>query len=143
MISILPLITFPSSSLAVYSLSTGEKVKKPTSIPEAYLRLSSARSELDMTISTYDKIKAGGGDNVRRYLGTVGTSSSIFGLKPVFKLLQDSASDIITFIDATEEFDRALVSADSAAYSSMFVEFSAAKGTPEEYYDKALVRATR
>lgn len=111
-------------------------MKKPSSVPEAYAKFTAARSELSSTIQDYDQITKGGGDNIRRYLGTVGTSSSIFGLKAVLKILQDSADDIGAFVDASEDFDRALVSADSSAYSSMFVEFSAAKGTKEDYYAK-------
>ena len=37
------------------------------------------------------------------------------------------------------EFDLYLTGADGQAYSSMFVEFSAAKGTVQDYYDNALV----
>ncbi|GMH98113.1 hypothetical protein TrST_g10784 [Triparma strigata] len=137
--AILPIAAFSAPSVAAYSLDAGEKVKKPSSVPEAYAKFTSARSELSSTIQDYDQITKGGGDNIRRYLGTVGTSSSIFGLKAVLKILQDSADDIGAFVDASEDFDRALVSADSSAYSSMFVEFSAAKGTKEDYYAKALV----
>ena len=132
-------IVVTASSLTISVLaptSPTSKVKKPSSVPEAYAKFTSARSELSSTIQEYDQITKGGGDNIRRYLGTVGTSSSIFGLKAVLKILQDSADDIGAFVDASEDFDRALVSADSSAYSSMFVEFSAAKGTKEDYYAK-------
>ena len=41
------------------------------------------------------------------------------------------------FTENMNEFDRNLTGADGQAYSSMFVEFSAAKGTTKDYYKEA------
>ena len=46
-------------------------------------------------VSQYPEVCDGGGDNVRRYLGTVGTSSGLFGIKKAMKTLSDRADDIV------------------------------------------------
>ena len=45
----------------------------------------------------------GGGDNIRRYLGTVGTTSPLYGIKTVFKYLQEDAGDIVEFTENMNE----------------------------------------
>jgi hypothetical protein len=80
---------------------------------------------------------SGGGDNVRRYLGTVGFTSSLYGISKVLKELQDEADDIVKYTENMNEFDAYLRAADTACYSANFVEFSAAKTKPEAFFKDA------
>ena len=62
---------------------------------EAEQRFREGRKSLDYLLTHYNEICDGGGDNVRRYLGTVGTSSGLFGIKKAMKTLSDRADDIV------------------------------------------------
>ena len=98
-----------------------------------------AKQTLSTLLSDYPQISAKGGDEIRRYLGIVGTTSPLFSINKTFADLRDSADDIVEFTEAATDFDRALRGADGQAYSSNFVEFSASKGTKEDYYASAKV----
>ena len=62
---------------------------------EAEQRFREGRETLDYLLTNYKEVCDGGGDNVRRYLGTVGTSSGLFGIKKAMKTLSDRADDIV------------------------------------------------
>lgn len=62
---------------------------------EAEQRFREGRETLDYLLTNYKQICDVGGDNVRRYLGTVGTSSGLFGIKKAMKTLSDRADDIV------------------------------------------------
>ncbi|GMI45807.1 hypothetical protein TrCOL_g10951 [Triparma columacea] len=133
------LLTNPTPAKAAYDVSVTNKAIsiKPKSSEEARKRFQEARTSINYLLQNYDTICEGGGDNIRRYLGTVGTSSPLYGIKSVFKYLQEESEDIVEFTENMNEFDRNLTGADGQAYSSMFVEFSAAKGTTKDYYKEA------
>lgn len=78
-----------------------------------------------------------GGDNVRRYLGTVGTTSPLYGISRVTKELQNEAKDVVEYTENMQDFDYFLRAADTAVYSANFVEYSAAKTKPEKFFDEA------
>ena len=105
----------------------------------AKARFQVARRTVADLIENYDSIIKDGGDNVRRYLGTVGTTSAMYGIERVLKDLQDEANDIVAYTEAMDEFVYFLRAADTAVYSANFVEFSAAKTKPEKFYDDAKV----
>ncbi|GMI30498.1 hypothetical protein TeGR_g5159 [Tetraparma gracilis] len=130
----LPLATL----LPLPSPALPNQVSPPPSVAEARAQFQAASKTLDTLLSDYPSISAKGGDEIRRYLGTVGTSSPLFGFPRLVRALQDSASDPIEFTEASSDFLRLLSAADGQAYSSMFVEFSAAKGTTQDYYGRAL-----
>ena len=132
-----PLSILLSASLPSPAHSAGGKVVEPPSTEAALARFTASRDTLNSLLSQYPAISAKGGDEIRRYLGTVGTTSPLLGIRATLKVLQDSAEDIVEYTEAMEDFDRHLASADQEAYSSMFVEFSAAKGKPEDFYDRA------
>jgi hypothetical protein len=90
-------------------------------------------------IDNYDSISKEGGDNVRRYLGTVGTTSSLYGITKVLRELQGEANDIVEYTENMNDFEYWLRAADTAAYSAMFVEFSAAKTKPEKFLQDARI----
>ena len=101
---------------------------------EAKKRFQLAIQDVDELIANYDEIsKSGGGDNVRRYLGTVGVQSHMYGITKVLKELREEADDIVEFNEASDEFEAYLFQAEGAAYQSLFVEHSSAKGTPESF----------
>ena len=70
-------------------------------------------------------------------LGTVGVTSGMYGITKVMKELQDEAEDIVEYVEDMNEFNAFLNQADTACYSANFVEFSAAKTKPEEFYRNA------
>ena len=104
---------------------------------EARKRFVSARGEVRYLLENYTQISGGGGDSVRRYLGTVGFSSYMYGIDKVLKELRDEADDIVEYTEAVDDFSAYLNQAEGAAYSSLFVEHSSAKGTPESWLNTA------
>ena len=85
------LLTNPLPAKAAYDVSVTNKAIsiKPKSSEEARKRFQEARTSINYLLQNYDTICEGGGDNIRRYLGTVGTSSPLYGIKSVFKYLQE------------------------------------------------------
>ena len=96
-------------------------------------RFSLARKEVQYLLDNYDEISQGGGDAVRRYLGTVGVASNMYGITKVVKDLRDEAEDLVEFTETANEFEAYMFQADGAAYQSLFVEHSSAKGTPASF----------
>ena len=62
---------------------------------EAERRFRDGRETVSYLLTNYDAICDGGGDNVRRYLGTVGTGSGLFGISKAMKALSERADDIV------------------------------------------------
>jgi hypothetical protein len=113
-------------------------------VEEAKLRFQKARAEIDYLNENYDDIvKKGGGDGVRRYLGTVGVTSSVYGINKVLKELQEEAADIVEFTESMDEFDYSLRAADTACYSALFVEHSSARTKPEKFFQDAKVESKK
>jgi hypothetical protein len=96
-------------------------------------RFQLARQEIHYLIDNYTEIQKGGGDAVRRYLGTVGVTSGMFGIGRVLKELRQDSDDIVEYTEAMDEFNAYLYQAEGAAYQSLFIEHSSAKGTPEAF----------
>ena len=103
------------------------------SVEEGKQRFSAARKDVQYLLDNYDTICEGGGDAVRRYLGTVGVSSNMYGITKVVKDLRDEAEDMVEFTETANEFEAYLYQAEGAAYQSLFVEHSSAKGTPASF----------
>jgi len=85
----------------------------------------------------FQEVVAGGGDNLRRQLGTVGQASPLFGIEKTLVALMAEVEDEVDYNENYERFVIALRAADADAYSANFVEFSAAKATPEGYFRSA------
>lgn len=143
-------LTIPFLSFPLYrSSARAVVVTAPTKVftagqamgsEDARARFVTAQKDLQYLSENYDDIvKNGGGDNVRRYLGTVGFTSGMYGISKVMKELQKEAKDIVEYTENMNEFDAALRGADTACYSANFVEFSAAKTRPEAFFDDARV----
>eukprot|EP00536_Pseudo-nitzschia_multiseries_P012183 jgi/Psemu1/207876/e_gw1.450.28.1 len=105
---------------------------------DAKERFVAARKDLRDLVENYSEITAkGGGDAVRNRLGTQGISSNLFGIQKVLKTLTTDAEDLVEYTETMEEFNAYYFQAEGAAYQSMFVEHSSAKGTPETFLKTA------
>lgn len=122
--------------------SFAEKVKTLTPT-EAKARLSEAQTSLTYLLDHYDEIAEGGGDNVRRYIGTVGTSSGMYGIGKVMKVLRDEATDVVEFTETMNEINACINGADGSAYMAIFVTSSTSQTPPQKYFDDAKIEVKR
>ena len=119
------------------------EVGKDLTLDEAKARFKEGQESLDYLLKHYDEICEGGGDNVRRYLGTVGTTSGLYGIAKVMKILQAEADDIVEYTEIMNEVNSALVGADGSAYMAIFTGTSTS-GVPEsKYYGDAKIEIKR
>ena len=116
-------------------------VKKAATPEAARAQIAAGFTEINRLLAEFDSIVAGGGgDNVRRALGVVGTESPIYLIEPAFRLLFESDDTLpMEYIELVESLMRNLSSADSEAYSAIFIEFSSAKGKPADYFARSKV----
>ncbi len=121
-----PVITLPRRANALYDTKTVDAAKNTYDVADAtkcqaYLPLLDASGKtLDELSTNWDRI-ATDGDNVRRYLGTVGVTSPLFkirgGLKGVLKAADlPDAFDAVAFAEASERFLAELQDAEGDAY---------------------------
>ena len=104
--------------------------------PESIKRLEASRDQLTLLDKDWNNIVTkGGGDEVRRYLGTVYGPSlpkSPLSSMPLFveKFIKSHSNDLnlSEFEEPSAEFLQSLTQADFLAYSANFAEFSAAAG---------------
>jgi 1,2-phenylacetyl-CoA epoxidase PaaB subunit len=134
-------ISSVSSSRAVARAASSSEgnvfAEKNFSVQDARQRFQAARKDLRYLIDNYSDISKAGGDAVRNYLGTQGVNSNLYGIQKVLKILQEEANDIVEFTEAMDEFNAYYYQAEGAAYQSLFVEYSSAKGTPEAFLQSA------
>lgn len=121
-------------------------VKKASTPAAAKAQIAAGYAELGKLLDDFDAVSsAGGGDGVRRVLGTVGTDSPVYLIEPAFRLLFEADESLpMEYIERVESLMQNLSSADSEAYSAIFIEFSSAKGKPADYFKRskaAVVRA--
>ena len=127
-------------------VSKMEQKKKVSTPEEAKAQIVAGYTALGNLLDTFDSVtSSGGGDGVRRALGVVGTDSPVYLIEPAFRLLFEADDTLpMEYIDTLEKLMQNLSSADSEAYSAIFIEFSSAKGKPEDYFKRskaAVVRA--
>jgi hypothetical protein len=116
---------------------------KPITVDFAKERFKLAQKDLQYLLDHYDEIAQGGGDNVRRYLGYVGTTSGLFGIQKVLKVLQEEADDFVSFTDDMNEFNSYLAGAEGAAYSAIFSVTSTSTIKPEKYFNDAKINVKK
>lgn len=121
-------------------------VKKAATPEAAKKQIAEGYKALGALIDDFDQVSgATGGDGIRRVLGTVGTASPCYLIEPAFRLLFEADDSLpMEYIEGVESLMQNLASADSEAYSAIFIEFSSAKGKPEDYFKRskaAVVRA--
>tara|TARA_B100000795_G_scaffold212000_1_gene165662 strand:+ start:187 stop:873 length:687 start_codon:yes stop_codon:yes gene_type:complete len=116
-------------------------VKKASTPAAAKAQITAGFTEVSRLFADYDAIIAsGGGDGVRRSLGVVGTESPIYLIEAAFRLLFEADDTLpMEYIESVENLMRNLSSADSEAYSAIFIEFSSAKGKPADYFARSKV----
>jgi hypothetical protein len=127
-------LSLTNSSPASAAMSSDQKVFKVgdnLTVDQAKERFSLARKDVQYLLDNYASVSKEGGDAVRRLLGTVGTSGSMYGISKVVMILRDEAEDIVEFTELNDEFNAYLYQAEGAAYLSIFAEHSSAKATPE------------
>ena len=110
---------------------------KSFSVDDAKQRLTAAQKDLKFLVENYAEISKNGGDAVRNALGTQGVNSNLYGIQKVLKILRDEAEDLVEYTEALDEFNAYYYQAEGAAYQSLFVEHSSAKGTPEGFLKTA------
>jgi len=110
---------------------------------EAEVRLRDARDSVRYLLDHYDEVCEGGGDNVRRYLGTVGTTSGLYGISKAMKALADRADDIVEYTELSNEIETNVQQADGSSYMAIFVVSSTSQDRPEKYFGQALVEIKR
>lgn len=120
-------------------------VKKASNPAAAKKQIAAGYEELGKLIDDFDKVSGdGGGDGIRRKLGVVGTESPLYLIEPAFRLLFESDESLpMEYIDTLEQLMRNLSSADSEAYSAIFIEFSSAKGKPADYFARSKAACIR
>jgi hypothetical protein len=134
----------PQSADAVMNVKqTVFKAGEMLTAEEAKKRFHQARQSLQYLLDHYDEICLGGGDNVRRYLGTVGTSSGLWGIGKVMRSLQEEADDLVEFTETMTDVEASIQQADGSAYMAIFVTTSTSGTPPEKYFKDALIEAQR
>jgi len=133
--------TIGTASIANAAMKSSQQVftvGKDLTLEEAKARFREGQQSLEYLLVHYDEICEGGGDNVRRYLGTVGTSSGLYGVSKVMKTMQEEAPDIVDYTETMNEINAALTGADGSAYMAIFT-----KGPPEKFFGDAKIEVTR
>ena len=132
-------VLMPRRANALYDTKTVDAAKATYDVADAtkckeYLPLLDASGKtLDELAANWDRI-ATDGDNVRRYLGTVGVTSPLFkirgGLKGVLKAKDlPDAFDVVAFAEASEAFLNDLQDAEGDAYGAQFADYSTSVGS--------------
>ena len=132
LISILPTTSAAAAALAKLT---------PEQAQERFLQ---GYQSLTYLLEHYDEICQGGGDNVRRYLGTVGTTSGLVGMDKTLKALESRApDDLLEFTETSQELIRCIQQADGSSYMAIFVTTSSSSTPPQKYFDDAKIEIKR
>ena len=110
---------------------------------EAVIRLREGRKSAQYLLDHYDQICERGGDEVRRYAGTVGTSSGLFGIGKVMTALADRADDFVEYTELSNEVLKSLQQVDGSAYMAIFVTTSTSQTPPSKYFADAKIEVKR
>ena len=132
-------VLMPRRANALYDTKTVDAAKATydvadaTKCKESLPLLDASGKTLDELAANWDRI-ATDGDNVRRYLGTVGVTSPLFkirgGLKGVLKAKDlPDAFDAVAFAEASEAFLNDLQDAEGDAYGAQFADYSTSVGS--------------
>lgn len=140
----LPFIS--AANAAVMDPSANSKVfkeGKALTEEEAVARLREGRKSAQYLLDHYDEICNRGGDEVRRYAGTVGTSSGLFAIGKVMATLADRADDFVEYTELSNEVLKSLQQVDGSAYMAIFVSTSTSQTPPSKYFADAKVEVKR
>lgn len=131
------------SLAAMANTQTVFQVGQSLTVAEAEARLRQGRTSAQYLLDHYDEICQGGGDNVRRYLGTVGTTSGLYGISKVMNTLADNADDFVEYTELSNEVLKAIQQADGSAYMAIFVTSSTSQTPPSKYFGDAKIEVKR
>eukprot|EP00804_Cyclotella_cryptica_P018294 CCRYP_017674-RA/>CCRYP_017674-RA protein AED:0.02 eAED:0.02 QI:175/1/1/1/1/1/2/1281/275 len=139
LISLAPRPSFASVlSTSINSVGT----LAPISREEAEQRFRTGRESLQYLLDHYDKICEGGGDNVRRYLGTVGVNG-LFGIGKALRVLGEDVDDIVEYTELVTEIERSIQQADGSAYMAIFTVTSTSGVPSAKYFNDAKIEIER
>lgn len=129
----------PASAAAI-----GEKVKALTP-EEAEEKFREGYKAINYLLDHYEEVCDGGGDNVRRYLGTIISNppSGLVGIGKTMKALEDRADDFIEYTEMSEEVVKSINQADGSAYMAIFVTSSTSYTPPKKFFDDGLIEVKR
>jgi len=135
----------PTKSLATVISSSANKAGTldALTMEEAEQRFRAGRESVAYLLKNYNEICEGGGDNVRRYLGTVGTTSGLFGIQKAMKTLADKADDIVEYTELATEIEKTIQQADGSSYMAIFTVTSTSGVPPEKYFKDAKIEIER
>ena len=121
-----------------------EKVK-PITPEEAETKFIEGYKTLCYLIDHYPEICEGGGDNVRRYLGTIVSTppSGLVGIAKTMKALEDKADDFIEYTELADEIVKTINQADGSSYMAIFVTTSTSYTPPQKYFNDGLIEIKR
>ncbi|GFH48515.1 hypothetical protein CTEN210_04991 [Chaetoceros tenuissimus] len=121
-----------------------EKVK-PITPEEAETKFIEGYKTLCYLIDHYPEICEGGGDNVRRYLGTIVSTppSGLIGIAKTMKALEDKADDFIEYTELADEIVKTINQADGSSYMAIFVTTSTSYTPPQKYFNDGLIEIKR
>lgn len=113
----------------------------PVTQETALTQWKESAATIDNLLENWSTISAGGGDAIRKELGTANFGkgiSPLFQIDKAFKVLGENDDvDLIEFTEQSEEFLNALAGADTMAYSANFAGGSGKPTPPQVYIDKA------
>lgn len=133
-----------SAQAAMENRQTVFEVGKDLTVEQARNRFQEGQKSLAYLLDHWDDVvENGGGDNVRRYIGSVGTTSGLYGIQKVMKVLQDDADDIVEYTETMNEINSCINGVDGSAYMAIFVVSSTSQTPPEKYFNDAKVEAKR
>ena len=132
-------LLFSTTTTSLPARAAIEKVTNLTT-QQAEERLRAGRKSIQYLLDHYDQIIAeGGGDNVRRYLGTVGMTSGLVQIDKVMKVLADQADDFVEYTETQNEVVQSIQQADGSAYMAIFCTFNPSEIPPEKYFADAKI----
>lgn len=114
---------------------------EPSTTDAALTQWKESVKTIDNLCDNWDTISKGGGDAIRKELGTANfgtTVSPLFQIDKAFRVLRDDPNvDLVEFTEISEEFTSALARADTMAYSANFAGGSGKPTPPQVYIDKS------
>ncbi|KAL7502077.1 hypothetical protein ACHAWX_000448, partial [Stephanocyclus meneghinianus] len=140
--SIASLAPRPSAATVLSTSITSVGTLAPITREEAEQRFRNGRQSLQYLLDHYDEICEGGGDNVRRYLGTVGVTG-LFGIGKALRVLGEYVDDIVEYTDLVTEIERSIQQADGSAYMAIFTVTSTSGVPPAKYFKDAEIEIER
>jgi hypothetical protein len=138
-----PLVAVVANAVVMESTQPVFKAGKPLTVEEALERLKEGRKSAQYLLENYETICEGGGDNVRRYLGTVGVTSGLFGIGKVMSSLAEQADDFVEYTEVSDEVLKSIQQADGSAYMAIFVATSTSQTPPSKYFEDAKIELKR